>query len=671
MLRTPRPTDRDEGFTLIETVAAVVLMAIVLTGVAGLLIRSTASSAYIARTNVASQLADQQMELVRSVRPTETAVATSKLLAGRTEAAVQAAWATGPAELAGTDPAWDPAATGTPAVPFRTTQTVDGQPYTLDTYIGTCTQAQNPTTGAHVGPCANSVTTGVLTYRILVRVSWERGGALSCAAEGCQFLLTTLVNADGDLIFNTGADLTGPTGGADTVGVTFNTTSASFNVLSNDSPGTNGFAVNPVGVVQQPINGTLSSSQATGTMTYTPNANYWGADGFVYKLTDSSGLVSQEIFVTINVARPPAPTAANYALAGVRGAARTVTVLTPVNPKWHDASAVTITSSPASGATVSAANGVVSYTAPALFAGTETFTYRITDLSGQTANGTITVTVPPAVAANDTGTASRTGPVLVNVRSNDSAEFATGTVTIQSGPSRGTARVVGGQVEYTVTPTTTATSDTLTYRVVNGGLSATATVTFTIPAAPKAVDDAYTVTRGSVTDFNVRSNDGTEFSTATVSIVTAPTIGTATVESNQVRYTANATTSSTGETFTYQVTLPNGLTSTASVTVSFPLPAAPTAAARTVCFPSTRNLDVSVNLLTLVTGSGVNGSSLAITTSPNSTYSHRSGPAPGGTVVYRTVNNTNPTNSSFVYRVTDQFGRTASATVNLRPGTTC
>ncbi|WP_380168490.1 Ig-like domain-containing protein [Jannaschia sp. R86511] len=670
MTRTDRRDRRDEGFTLIETVVAVMLMAIILAGVAGLLIRSTSSAAHLARTNVAAQLSDQQMELVRAVRPTETDPGASKLLDGRSQSAVEGQWADGPAELAGTDPAWDTSPSGTPAVPLRSEQTVDDQPYVLETYIGTCTQAQNPTTGVPVGPCATTVADGVLTYRVLVRVSWERGGTETCGGGDCEFLLTTLVNADGDFIFNTGADVEGPSGAADDVSVAFNTVSASFNVLTNDSPGDNGFATNPVGVTQQPANGVLSASQATGTMTYTPNANYHGVDGFVYKLTDSSGLVSEEVFVTVTVNRPPVPTAANLALTGTRGVARPVTVLSPVNAKWHGTNAVSIVTAPASGAAISISGGVISYTAPALFAGTETFRYRITDLSGQTAEAVVTVTVAPPTAANDAYGASRTGPVDFNVRSNDSPEFAAATVTIVTAPSRGTAQVVNGQVRYTATPMTPGTSDSLVYRVTNGPLTATATVTITIPPLPTAVDDTAQAVRGSAVDINVRGNDNTAFASGTVTVTNGPSHGTVAVVNGQVRYTVDPSTTATSDSLVYEV-VSGGLSSSANVTITIPAPPAPTAASGTACFPNQRNRNVSIDLLALVTGPGVDGSSITIRTAPNNRYTLRSGPEPDGVVVYRTSNNQNPNNSSFTYRVTDSLGRTADGTIQLRPGTSC
>jgi prepilin-type N-terminal cleavage/methylation domain-containing protein len=152
MTRSLRPSGRDGGFTLIETVVAVVLMGIVPHGVAGLLIRSTSSAAQIARTNVAAQLADQQMELVRSIKASEATPFASKLLAGRTEAAVQAQWASAPAALAQTTPGLGHRRHRRRRGPLRGAQTVDSQPYRIRTFIGTCRQAQSPTTARSSAP---------------------------------------------------------------------------------------------------------------------------------------------------------------------------------------------------------------------------------------------------------------------------------------------------------------------------------------------------------------------------------------------------------------------------------------------------------------------------------------------------------------------------------------
>ena len=55
-------------------------------------------------------------------------------------------------------------------------------------------------------------------------------------------------------------------------------------------------------------------------------------------------------------------------------------------------------------------------------AGTDTFTYRVTDGRGGSASATVTVTVPntPPVATDDAGTAAPGSPVTINVLGNDS-----------------------------------------------------------------------------------------------------------------------------------------------------------------------------------------------------------------------------------------------------------
>ncbi len=86
--------------------------------------------------------------------------------------------------------------------------------------------------------------------------------------------------------------------------------------------------------------------------------------------------------------------------------------------------------------------------------------------------------------------------------------------------------------------------------------------------APAAVNDAYRVALSSTTTFDVIANDTDADSDAlTITSVTAPSGGTATISGNKIVYIANAT-SLANDLFSYVVRDKDGLTATATVTVT-------------------------------------------------------------------------------------------------------
>ena len=148
-----------------------------------------------------------------------------------------------------------------------------------------------------------------------------------------------------------------------------------------------------------PSHGTVTMN-ADGTYTYTPSANYAGTDTFTYRVTDPSGQVATAT-ETITIT-PPAIAAVNDSY--------TTPYNTPVNGNASTAdtfvpnSIFVATSTPSHGTVVMNADGTYTYTPSANYAGIDTFTYRVTDPTGQVATATETITItPPAIAAVDDG----------------------------------------------------------------------------------------------------------------------------------------------------------------------------------------------------------------------------------------------------------------------------
>ncbi|MBA4105895.1 MAG: hypothetical protein C0485_09065 [Pirellula sp.] len=160
-------------------------------------------------------------------------------------------------------------------------------------------------------------------------------------------------------------------------------------------------------VVTNPTHGTLTLN-ANGSFTYTPTANYSGADSFTYRAKDANGQ-SQPITVTITVnGVNDAPTAGNDSKSVTNdGSTHEVDVLVNDADGPSETQPVTITAvtQGSNGGTVTiGSNGTkIQYKPAASFTGSETFTYTITDQGGLTKTATVTMTV---TAATTTGVIS-------------------------------------------------------------------------------------------------------------------------------------------------------------------------------------------------------------------------------------------------------------------------
>jgi hypothetical protein len=149
-------------------------------------------------------------------------------------------------------------------------------------------------------------------------------------------------------------------------------------------------------IVAQPTNGTLSGADPNGDelVTYTPNANFNGADSFTFTVNDGT-VDSAVATVSITVgAVDDAPTADDQSVSTDQDVAVDIT-LTGSDPE-NDPLTFTIVTQPTSG-TLSGAdpNGdeLVTYTPNAGFNGSDSFTFTVNDGAQDSAEATVSITV--------------------------------------------------------------------------------------------------------------------------------------------------------------------------------------------------------------------------------------------------------------------------------------
>jgi hypothetical protein len=234
-------------------------------------------------------------------------------------------------------------------------------------------------------------------------------------------------------------------------------------------------------VAATPAHGSVVMN-SNGAYTYTPAAGFAGVDTFTYQITDPAGKsVTATDTVTIT---PPA-------LAAV-GDSYTTAYNTTVNGNaalgdtYAPGSKFAVAAPPASGAVLMNADGRYAYTPPAGFAGTVSFSYEVTDPTGQqwTAVETIVVSPPKLVAVNDTVSTPFNTAVTGNAADGDSYTPGS-TFAVTGTPSHGSVSMnADGTYRYLPFADYTGT-DVFSYAITDPmGRVVTATETIVIAGRP-------------------------------------------------------------------------------------------------------------------------------------------------------------------------------------------
>jgi CshA-type fibril repeat protein/VCBS repeat-containing protein len=445
-------------------------------------------------------------------------------------------------------------------------------------------------------------------------------------------------------------------------------TPVTIDVLANDAD-PNADDTLSVTSVGSPANGTASINP-DGTITYTPNAGFFGTDSFTYTVSDGELTDTATVTVTVNEVNE-APVAANDSAETDENTPIVIPVLANDSDPDGDPLSIDSVTQPANGSVTIDPDGTITYTPDEGYTGTDSFTYTVSDGQGGTATATVTVTVTAVnqdpVANNDTATTTQNTAVTIPVLANDSdpdgdplsidsvTQPANGTVTIDP----------DGTITYTPDEGYTGT-DSFTYTVSDGqGGTATATVMVTVTPdndAPVAVADSATTAEDTPVTIDVLSNDSDpDGDTLSIESVTPPTNGTAEIIEGQVRYTPNADWSGT-DSFTYTVTDGQGGTATATVTVTVtPANDPPVAVDDTV----TTDEDTAATIDVLANDSDPENDPLTITAVGQA--SHGTAVISGNQIVYTPDANFNGTDT-FTYTVSDgELTDTATVTVNVDP----
>ncbi|UHQ25056.1 putative Ig domain-containing protein [Lysobacter sp. 5GHs7-4] len=213
-------------------------------------------------------------------------------------------------------------------------------------------------------------------------------------------------------------------------------------------------------------------------------------------------------------------------------------------------------------------------------AGSYTFVVRSTDDAGYNTTQSYTIAIADAVpvAVDDTASTLAQQPVTIAVTGNDTGVITS--IAIASAPAHGTAVVSGLNIVYT--PATAYFGpDSLTYTAIGpGGTSAPATVSITVTPLPVPVGQPQTATTLAGQPVTIDTTVGASGGPYTgVTILTAPSTGTAVVSGTNIIYTPPASASGT---VTIGYTLNNAFGPSAPLTATVTVNPVPVAVSRRV-----------------------------------------------------------------------------------------
>jgi gliding motility-associated-like protein len=189
----------------------------------------------------------------------------------------------------------------------------------------------------------------------------------------------------------------------DDVAATNENTAVDIDILKNDFDIDNAILPSSIVIASNPAHGNVTI-QASGLVTFTPQAGFIGLDVFSYTIQDEKGLKSLPATVTVTVieVENKAPVAVNDAVENSSLSSITIDVLAnDYDEDDNHSSLVLISVSSPSLGSVIISDGKVIYTPAGMVNSTVTFSYTIQDPSGLTSEATVTIenSFPPLMVS--------------------------------------------------------------------------------------------------------------------------------------------------------------------------------------------------------------------------------------------------------------------------------
>lgn len=226
--------------------------------------------------------------------------------------------------------------------------------------------------------------------------------------------------------------------------------SVAIDVLSNDTDIDGSIDFSSLQITESASHGTTTINTETGEITYQPDHNYFGSDGFSYMVDDNDGAASNTAVVSVIIhSVNDAPVANNDQ---VNTEEDTPVIISPVtNDSDIDGilvlASVTITNNPSNGniTNINSETGQVTYAPQSGFNGLDSFNYTIEDDSGAVSNAAlVTISVGsvndfPVTQADEAET-DEDNSVVIDILNNDSdsdGQLIVSSIMITANPIHG------------------------------------------------------------------------------------------------------------------------------------------------------------------------------------------------------------------------------------------
>ena len=343
------------------------------------------------------------------------------------------------------------------------------------------------------------------------------------------------------------------------------------------------------------------ADEALDDLTFTPTADFNGG-ATITIMTDDMGnsgaggpmLDSASVNITVNPIND-APTANADTFTVLEDSTITDDLLQNDSDIDGDSLLVNTTPivGPSNGSLILNSNGTFTYTPNPNFAGSDSFTYAVSDSTGATSQAQVTLVVQPVndepLAVDDTYQTAEDTPLLTtlgvdDLLQNDSdldGDILFVSLTPTSPPTNGTLTLnPDGTFNYQPNRDFTGT-DSFTYEIRDGaGGIAEASVTINVTPindAPNAIDDAYVLTSDTLTvdaASGLLSNDfDIEGDSITAQLLTQPNHGTVTINPDgSFTYVHDGSATAAVDSFEYRLVDENGGSDTGTVTIAFNTP---------------------------------------------------------------------------------------------------
>lgn len=439
--------------------------------------------------------------------------------------------------------------------------------------------------------------------------------------------------------------------------------SISFNPVESFSDATH-MPLSLRAIVQQAQHGTASINGSL--ITYTPTANYVGADQFTYAVQDPAGRTATGV-VNMTISSSPAPRAFPDYYATQPDIPIT---FNPMSNDWGATALHIVSISPphSSSTIITVSGSQVTYRP--WFAETveETLTYVVADTTGATGTGTIHVHVNMApVTHPDFEEVTLNTPLTFNPAADATDDDGPVSLVSASGQTHGTLLVTDG-THLTYTPAAGYLGpDSFTYNVVDAyGSRASNTVTIAVRTQnypPVAVDDNIGTSPGNIVYADLRANDSDPNNDPlTIVAVGSASHGTVTITGGGTGVSYLPTAGYSGsDAFSY--TISDGRKKTASAQVTVTVDAA-------INNPPTANPDNATSLTNQsstfdprLNDVDPNGDPLLITGTTAPAHGTVTVNA-GASLTYTPATDYSGTDS-FTYSISDGRGGTASAAISV------